>query len=65
MIGIKTLTELRLKVEDYTDRLELKSAIRKYSDLLLDCAQTRNMEYMFHAQQYRKPNLGSTGEING
>ncbi len=66
MIGIKTLIdELRLKIEDYTGNPELKSAIRKYSDLLLDCVQTRNMGYMFHTRRYMKPMPESTGEING
>lgn len=51
MIGIKTLVnELRLKIEDYTDSVELKSAIRQYSDLLLDCVQSRRVDHMFHTQ---------------
>lgn len=49
MIGIKTLTEdLKLRIEDYSDKVELKAAIRHYSDLLLDCVKTRNLNYMFH-----------------
>jgi hypothetical protein len=53
MIGIKTLTEdLRLKIEDYTDNEELKSVIRKYSDLLLDCVQSRGADHMFHVMTF-------------
>jgi len=53
MIGIKTLTnDLRLKIEDYTDNTSLKTAIRKYSDLLLDCVQNRHVNHMFHTKGY-------------
>lgn len=53
MIGIKTLTnDLRLKIEDYTNDDDLKSVIRKYSDLLLDCVQNRGVDYMFHVMGY-------------
>ncbi len=53
MIGIKTLTDdLKLKIEDYTNNVELKSAIRQYSDLLLDCVQSRRIDHMFHVRQY-------------
>jgi len=56
MIGIKTLTDdLRLKIEDYTDQVELKSIIRRYSDLLLDCVQSRRVDHMFHTQFYVEP----------
>lgn len=49
MIGIKTLTDdLRLRIEDYTDNEELKSIIRQYSDLLLNCVQSRRVDHMFH-----------------
>jgi len=49
MISIKTLTDdLRLKIEDYTRDIEVKSAIRQYSDLLLDCLQSREISHMFH-----------------
>ncbi len=55
MIGTKTLTdELHLKIEDYTGNSELKSAIRQYSDLLLDCVQTENRRHMFHVHRYIK-----------
>lgn len=53
MIGIKTLTDdLRLRIEDYTDNYKLKNAIRQYTDLLLDCVQTRQVDHMFHTQRY-------------
>lgn len=53
MIGIRTLTdELKLKVEDYTDMIPLKVAIRQYSDLLLDCVQSRGVDHMFHFCPY-------------
>lgn len=53
MIGIQTLTDdLRLKIEDYTDEVELKSVIRQYSDLLLDCVQSRGVDHMFHVMGY-------------
>lgn len=53
MIGMRTLTEeLRLKIEDYTDDVELTTAIRQYSDLLLDCVQSRRVDHMFHTQSY-------------
>lgn len=55
MISIKTLTnDLRLKIEDYTDDNELKSVIRQYSDLLLDCVQNRGVDHMFHVKGYTK-----------
>lgn len=53
MIGIKTLTDdLRLKIEDYTNDIALKSAIRQYSDLLLDCVHSRGVHHMFHAKPF-------------
>jgi hypothetical protein len=53
MISIKTLTnDLRLRVEDYTDDKGLKSVIRQYSDLLLDCVQSRGVDHMFHIKGY-------------
>ena len=53
MIGIQTLTnDLRLKIEDYTNDDDLKSVIRKYSDLLLDCVQNRGVDHMFHIMGY-------------
>lgn len=57
MIGIKTLTQsLRLKIEDYTEQNDLKLAIRKYSDLLLDCVQTKRLDCMFHTMSYKPYN---------
>lgn len=57
MIGIKTLTDdLRLRIEDYTDNEELKSVIRQYSDLLLDCVQSRRVDHMFHTMEFSKKN---------
>lgn len=56
MIGIKTLTnDLRLRIEDYTDNVELVLAIRQYSDLLLDCVQSRRIDHMFHVGEYARP----------
>lgn len=53
MIGINTLTHsLRLQIEDYTENVDLKTVIRQYSDLLLDCAQTRGLSFIFHTRQY-------------
>lgn len=55
MIGIQTLTqELKLKIEDYTDNEHLKGVIRRYSDLLLDCVQSRSVNHMFHSNVYRQ-----------
>lgn len=55
MIGIKTLTgELKLKIEDYTSDTDLKEAIRQYSDLQLDCLQTRRLPHMFHVMIYEE-----------
>lgn len=55
MIGIETLTnDLRLKIEDYTNNKDLKSVIRQYSDLLLDCVQSRGADHMFHVKGYTK-----------
>lgn len=60
MIGIKTLTDdLHLKIEDYTDDNKLKSVIRKYSDLLLDCVQSRGVDHMFHVMTYVEPETES------
>ncbi len=57
MIGIQTLTDdLRLKIEDYTDKVELKRDIRQYSDLLLDCVQSRKLNYMFHIMRLQEEN---------
>ena len=56
MIGILTLTnELKLKIEDYTSNEMLTYHLRHYSDLLLDCVMTRNLAYLFHTSNYRKP----------
>ena len=54
MIGIRTLTDdLKLRIEDYTNESEIKAAVRQYSDLLLDCVQTRRIDHMFHFKQYQ------------
>ena len=61
MIGIKTLTDdLRLRIEDYTDNKELKSVIRQYSDLLLDCVQSRGINHMFHIMGFSNKNQYDT-----
>ncbi len=61
MIGIKTLTDdLRLRIEDYTDNEELKSVIRQYSDLLLDCVQSRGINHMFHIMGFSNKNQDDT-----
>ncbi|OHU87472.1 MULTISPECIES: SDH family Clp fold serine proteinase [Pseudoalteromonas] len=61
MIGIKTLTnDLRLRIEDYTDNDELKSVIRKYSDLMLDCVQSRRLDHLFHTGKYVASNKSGT-----
>jgi hypothetical protein len=53
-INIQTLKgDLNLLIEDYTDNIELRNLVRNYSDLLLDCAKTRNMQYIFHSMQYQ------------
>lgn len=53
MIGIRTLTEqLKLRIEDYTENVALREAIRQYSDLLMDCVQSRGLDHMFHIKQY-------------
>ena len=53
MIGIKTLTEeLKLRIEDYTEMEDLKHPIRRYSDLLLDCVKSRNLDHMFHTCKF-------------
>jgi len=55
MIGIKTLTQdLRLRIEDYTENIEMKSAIRQYSDLLFDCVQSRGTNHMIHTKPFEK-----------
>lgn len=57
MIGIKTLTDdLRLRIEDYTDNEKLKLVIRRYSDLRLDCVQSRRVDYMFHIMAFSNKN---------
>lgn len=57
MIGISTLTsQLKLKIEDYTEKPKLKSAIRRYSDLLLDCVQSRRIDHMFHTARFEESN---------
>lgn len=49
MIDMKTLqSHLRLQIEDYTHDIALKQAIRHYSDLLIDTAQTRGQNAIFH-----------------
>lgn len=56
MIDINTLTnELNLKIEDYSDDSGLKSHIRTYSDLMLDCIKSRGMDYMFHHSRLNRP----------
>jgi len=57
MIGIETLTkDLRLKIEDYTNNSDLKSTIRQYSDLLLDCVHSRQINHLFHFCAYQTKN---------
>lgn len=56
MIGINTLrSDLHLRIEDYTNEAEIKACIRKYSDLLLDCVQSRSLPHMFHTFGYQAP----------
>lgn len=55
MIGINTLKDnLHLKIEDYTNDIDLKNIIRQYSDLLLDCVKSRNVDHMFHVGAFTK-----------
>ena len=55
MIGIDTLRDsIKLKIEDYSTDKDIKSTVRNYSDLLLDCAKARQLPYLFHSAQYNK-----------
>lgn len=55
MIGINTLRdELKLKIEDYTDVLELRELIRQYSDLLLDCCRSKQLDHLFHTLAFEE-----------
>jgi membrane-bound ClpP family serine protease len=57
MIGIETLTrDLKLKIEDYSNKPSLKYAIREYSDLIRDCMMNHGSAYMFHTMGYEAEN---------
>lgn len=52
-IGINRVRDLlRLKVEDYTGNQIMTNAIRAYSDLMLECCQSRNLNFMLHCCSY-------------
>ena len=51
MIGLKTLQELRLQIEDYSKRDEIKIPLRQYNDLLVQYArQHAGAQCIIHAQ---------------
>ncbi len=55
MIGINTLKDdLKLKIEDYTGDNALSTEIRRYSDLLNDCIQSRGLGHIFHWAKLEK-----------
>lgn len=53
MIGIGTVkATLRLKVEDYSNDLELRSKIRAYSDFLMDYISRHDFKHFLHSRCY-------------
>lgn len=50
-ISAKTLREgLRLKIEDYSTDLELRSLIRSYNDILIEYVRRNNWQYYLHSK---------------
>jgi hypothetical protein len=53
MIGIKTLTELlRLKIDDYSNNMELRTLIRDYNDFLVEYIERHNFKFFLHSKNY-------------
>lgn len=53
MIGIETLTNfLRLKIDDYSNILELRCMIRDYNDFLVEYIQRNNYSTFLHNKNY-------------
>ena len=51
-INIERLNELKLKIEDYSNDLQLRTLIRDYSDLLADYTTSNNLPIFVHTRKY-------------
>ncbi|MGA2679203.1 MAG: ATP-dependent Clp protease proteolytic subunit [Sedimentisphaerales bacterium] len=52
MIGIKSLRELRLDIEDFSDDPALHLLIRSYNDLLTEYIARNNYTFFFHSRKF-------------
>ena len=53
MIGVSTLTDvLRLKIEDYSDDVELRKKIRNYNEFLIAYIMKENFHFFLHSRNY-------------
>lgn len=52
MIGIETLRELRLEIEDYSGNIKLRSLIRPYNDLIVEYINRNNLMVFMHSRNY-------------
>ena len=51
-ISIKELTEMNLRISDYSDDTELKSIIDQYYSVLIDYIRKYNLNFHFHTRRY-------------
>jgi hemerythrin-like domain-containing protein len=52
-IGVKTLvTQLRLKIQDYSQDVELRTLIRSYHDFLVKYIERENYSLFLHSRNY-------------
>lgn len=53
MIGVGTLTGLlRLRIDDYSHDVTLRTMIRNYNDLLVGYLESHNIKYLLHSRNY-------------
>lgn len=54
LISAKTLqaSPLRLKIDDYSQQLELRNLIRGYNDLITEYIARQNSSFFFHSRKY-------------
>lgn len=57
-IGIKTLqNELKLKIEDYSDNIELYNSIKEYNRLAIDFSSKYNYQLFLHTREMTNGSL--------
>lgn len=53
MIGVETLkTVLKLKIEDYSENIDLRNMIRQYNDLIVEYIVKTNYRLFLHSRNY-------------